>query len=375
MFDNEIPVGGVNEKLGHDENEILSGRAVFNMKRLIGRIDTDPVIQSSKNVPFLVQTLGIGIGPFVAALVNNARRFAKVDEVLAVFLVELRLMDEAHLKRAVRNVVFTIPASFSRFQQTRIERACTRAGLHVLRFLAEPSAVALVYSQQHQQAVHDMRDTGSEKVALVFNMGAGYCDVALTTTAGGVSQVKALSGTAIGGEELLQNTMRHLMPEFDNILCGRYCLNEIQSSRLLRIAAQDAIHELSCQDSVQVNVDLMNGTKICRTLTRKEFEEVNENVFSRCGNLVTQCLNDAKMGKEYLDAKMGKEYNLISLCLLCFDVNTTSDQWAKISSVICHIFSRKFCLVTARTICEKWDCFTSIYIHRFTRIIISVEGG
>ncbi|KAJ4891450.1 Heat shock 70 kDa protein 8 [Raphanus sativus] len=122
-FKDEVPAGGVSNQLAH-EQEMLTGAAVFNMKRLIGRVDTDPVVHASKNLPFLVQTLDIGVRPFIAALVNNAWRSTTPEEVLAIFLVELRLMAESQLKRAVRNVVLTVPVSFSRFQLTRIERAC-----------------------------------------------------------------------------------------------------------------------------------------------------------------------------------------------------------------------------------------------------------
>ncbi|MCL7051972.1 hypothetical protein MKW94_017048 [Papaver nudicaule] len=292
-FKDEIPSGGVSGHLSH-EDEMLSGSAVFNMKRLIGRADTDPVVHSSKTLPFLVQTLNIGVRPFIAALVNNVWRSTTPEEVLAVFLVELRTMAELQLKRVVRNVVLTIPVSFSRFQLTRIERACAMAGLHVLRLMPEPTSVALLYAQQQQQLIHDNMGSGSEKLALIFNMGAGYCDVCVTATAGGVSQIKALSGTVVGGEDILQNVMRHLLPSLDNLISS-HGLSEIKSMALLRIATQDAIHKLSSQDGVGVEVDLKNALKINRVLTRAEFEEINREVFGKCENLVRQCMNDAKV--------------------------------------------------------------------------------
>ncbi|KAL0414530.1 UNVERIFIED_CONTAM: Heat shock protein 8 [Sesamum radiatum] len=214
-FKDEIPAGGVSNQLAH-EYEMLSGAAIFNMKRLIGRVDTDPVVHASKSLPFLVQTLNIGVRPFIAALVKNMWRSTTPEEVLAIFLVELRAMAEVQLKRPVRNVVLTIPVSFSRFQITRIERACAMAGLQVLRLMPEPTAVALLYAQQQQQNVHENMGSGSEKIALIFNMGAGFCDVAVTATAGGVSQIKALAGTALGGEDILLNMMRHLLPDMDS---------------------------------------------------------------------------------------------------------------------------------------------------------------
>ncbi|RHN53301.1 putative Heat shock protein 70 family [Medicago truncatula] len=292
-FKDEAPSGGVTSQFSH-EHEMLFGDTIFNMKRLIGRVDTDPVVHASKNLPFLVQTLDIGVRPFIAALVNNVWRSTTPEEVLAMFLVELRLMTETHLKRPIRNVVLTVPVSFSRFQLTRLERACAMAGLHVLRLMPEPTAVALLYGQQQQKASQETMGSGSEKIALIFNMGAGYCDVAVTATAGGVSQIKALAGSTIGGEDLLQNMMRHLLPDSENIF-KRHGVEEIKSMALLRVATQDAIHQLSTQSSVQVDVDLGNSLKICKVVDRAEFEEVNKEVFEKCESLIIQCLHDAKV--------------------------------------------------------------------------------
>jgi len=292
-FKGNTASGGVSSQLSH-EDEMFSGATIFNMKRLIGRVDTDPVVQACKNLPFLVQTLDIGVRPFIAALVNNLWRSTTPEEVLAIFLVELRAMIEDRLKRLIRNVVLTVPVSFSRFQLTRVERACAMAGLHVLRLMPEPTAVALLYAQQQQQNSHDSMGSGIEKVALIFNMGAGYCDVAVTATAGGVSQIRALAGSTIGGEDLLQNMMRHLLPESENLF-QNHGVSEIKRMGLLRVATQDAIHQLSTENSVRVDVDLGDDVKICKTVYREEFEEVNRKVFEKCESLIIQCLKDAKV--------------------------------------------------------------------------------
>lgn len=295
-FKSDIPSGGVSNQLAH-EYEMLTGATIFNMKRLIGRLDTDPIVHASKNLPFLVQTLNIGVRPFIAALVNNMWRSTTPEEVLAIFLIELRAMAEVQLKRPVRNIVLTIPVSFSRFQLSRIERACAMAGLHVLRLMPEPTAVALLYTQQQQQAVHENMGSGSEKNALIFNMGAGYCDVAVTATGGGVSQIKALAGATLGGEDMLQNIMHHLLPDMDNLFSS-HRIEEISKIGLLRVATQDAIHKLSFQPSVQIDVDLGNGIQIRKVLDRNEFEAVNQKIFEKCESLIGQCLREAKVDLE-----------------------------------------------------------------------------
>lgn len=300
-FRDESPVGGVTNQLSH-EYEMLSGASIFNMKRLIGRLDTDPIVsQASKTLPYLIQTLGIGVRPFIAALVNNMWRSTTPEEVLAIYLVEIKGLAQLRLKRPVRNVVLTVPAAFSRFQLMRIARSCAMAGLHVLRLMPEPAAVALLYAQQQQQqSIHENMGSESEKIGLIFNMGAGYSDVAIVTTAGGVSQMKALAGCSIGGEDLLQNTMHYLLPEMDTLFSS-HGFQEIKSMGILRVATQDAIHKLSFQPNVQIDIDLGNGTQICKVIDVEEFENINNWVFEKCAALITQCLDDSKVKAEYID--------------------------------------------------------------------------
>ncbi|KZV52275.1 heat shock 70 kDa protein 8 [Dorcoceras hygrometricum] len=290
-FKDEIPASGVSSQLSH-EDEMSSGAAIFNMKRLVGRVDTDPIIHASKSLPFLVQTLDIGVRPFMAALVDNVWRSTTPVEVLAIFLLELKAMAEVHLRRPVRKAVLTIPVSFTRFQLSRVERACAMAGLQVLRLMPEPTAVALLYAQQQQQNVTENTGSGSEKVALIFNMGAGFCDVAIIATAGGVTQIKAMRGSTLGGEDILLNMMHLLLPDMN---FSSLEVDERRKIGLLRVATQDAIHKLSSQSSVQIDLALGNGIKLCRTIDREEFEEVNKEVFAECERLIKLCLLEAKI--------------------------------------------------------------------------------
>lgn len=296
LFMGDSPSSGISAETPNDEEELLSGNAILNVKRLIGRMDTDPVVHKSKKLPFMVQTLDIGVRPFIAALTNEVWRSTTPEEVLAILLVELRAMAEVQLRRVVRTVVLTIPVSFSRFQQTRVERACAMAGLHVLRLMPEPTAVALLYAQQQQMASQAIMGSGTEKLALIFNMGGGYCDVAVTATAGGVSQIKALAGDTIGGEDILQNVIQHVAPNVE--LSVAKSRDASKSSAMLRIAVQKAIHALSTNTSASIEVDLGGGQKISKTLLRDEFEEVNNEVFEKCENLIVQCLHDAQIDVE-----------------------------------------------------------------------------
>ncbi|KAF6155494.1 hypothetical protein GIB67_015988 [Kingdonia uniflora] len=216
---------------------------------------------------------------------NNVWKLTTPEEVLSIFLVYLRVMAELQLKRDVRNFVLTIPVLFSQFRLTRIERACAMAGLFILRLMPEQTVMALLYGQHQQQMVHDNMGNGSENIAMIFNMGVGYCDLCVTATTGGVSQIKSLSGSHIGGEDIVQNIMHHLFPNMDSLFLS-HKNNEMKAMGLLRVAAQDAVIMLSSQDIVMIDVDLENGLRICKVLGQPKFEEVNRKVFEKCESLV-----------------------------------------------------------------------------------------
>ncbi|CAI8610369.1 unnamed protein product [Vicia faba] len=262
---------------------------LFKLKRLFDIVDSDSAVYKSVDFPFLMHTLDIKVHPFIAAFVNKVWRSTTAVELLEKFLVELRLMVGAQLKRPIRNVVFAVPVSFSRLQLYRIHCACAKAGLKVIRTMPQPTAVALLYALDH--SVSEI-----SKMALIFNMDSGYCDVAVTAIAAGKCRIKALTGSSIGGEDLLGNMICHLVPDSVNRIKKRIHEDtEIKSMALLRCTIQEAITRLSSQTSVEVDLDMGDDLKIHKVVTREQFEEVNKEVFDKCERLIIQCLHDAKV--------------------------------------------------------------------------------
>jgi len=270
--------------------------AVSNLKDLISKL-----LNESANFPFLMHTLDIKVRPFVAAFVNKVCKSTNAVELLGNFLVKLKEMAETELKQPIRNVVFIIPVSFSRLQQTRIRLACEMAGLKVIRLMPQPTAVALLYAHQQLHASassHEDMDNESKKIALIFNMDVGYCDVAIIATEKGKCQIKALAGSAIGGEDLLGNMMCHLFPDYENIFKRNvHGDTEITTMASLRSIVHDAITKLSSEASVKVYLTSINR----RDVTQEEFEEVNKEVFEKCERLIIQCIQDAKIEVENIN--------------------------------------------------------------------------
>ncbi|KAF6135073.1 hypothetical protein GIB67_040384 [Kingdonia uniflora] len=157
---------------------------------------------------------------------------------------------------SINTIPETSTLSHTSFQLTGIERACAMAGLFVLWLMPEPTTVALIYGQHQQHMVHD-------------NMGSG--------------------STHIGGGDIVQNIMHHLLPNMDSLFLS-HKNNEMKAMGLLRVAAQDVVIKLSSQDIAMINVDLENGLRICKVPGQPEFEEVNRKVFEKCESLVEQCV-------------------------------------------------------------------------------------
>ncbi|PNY16066.1 heat shock protein 70 kDa, partial [Trifolium pratense] len=173
------------------------------------------VFGENASFPFLMHTVDIKVRPFVAAYVNKLWKSATVEELLGKFMIELRSMVETHLDKPIRNVVCTVPVSFSQLQLNWIHCACAMAGLKVIRLMPKPTAVALWY------VVHQLTSSASNnesmKIALIFNMDAGYCDVSVIEAEKGKFRTKASTESSIGGEDLLGNMMSYLLPDFEEI--------------------------------------------------------------------------------------------------------------------------------------------------------------
>ncbi|PNX88259.1 heat shock protein 70 kDa [Trifolium pratense] len=193
------------------ENEIT----ILYMKDLCSTI-----FGENASFPFLMHTVDIKVRPFVAAFVNKLWKSTTAVELLGKFMIELKTMVETHLNRPITNVMFTVAVSFSRLQLNWIRCACAMADLKVIRLMPQPTAVPLwhvVHQLNSSASSHEDMDNESMKIALIFNMDAGYCDVSVIEAEKGKFRIKALTGSSIGGEDFLANMMCHLLPDFEKI--------------------------------------------------------------------------------------------------------------------------------------------------------------
>src|SRR5689334_18336265 len=128
------------------------------------------------------------------------------QEISAQILLKLKRDAEAYLGDTVTQAVITVPAYFDDAQRQATKEAGQIAGLEVLRIINEPTAAALAYGLDKQEADHTI---------LVFDLGGGTFDVSLLEIGEGVFEVKATHGdTQLGGDDWDQRIIDFLVKSF-----------------------------------------------------------------------------------------------------------------------------------------------------------------
>ena len=263
---------------------------IFDAKRLIGRKFKDPTVQTDiKQWPFKVVEKEDG-KPFIQVSYKDEVKEFRPEELSAMILVKMKETAEGFLNEKVKKAVITVPAYFNDAQRQATKDAGVIAGLEVLRIINEPTAAAIAYGL-------DNIKTG-EQTVLIFDLGGGTFDVSLLTIDDGIFEVKATAGdTHLGGEDFDSRIVQHFISEFKrkhkkDISTNPRCL------RRLRTACEKAKRTLSSTAQASIEIDsLFDGIDFVSTITRAKFEELNQDLFSKCMEPVEKVLKDAHVSK------------------------------------------------------------------------------
>jgi hypothetical chaperone protein len=141
-------------------------------------------------------------------------RLMSLEDIIAVFLTEVRKRGNAHFNADVTSVVLGRPAKFSEdpeldaLAQNRLEKAARIAGFQTIEFLPEPVAAAREFKKHL---------TG-EKLVFVADFGGGTSDftvIRLTPQAFSQNDVLSIGGVSLAGDAIDGALMRHrISPHF-----------------------------------------------------------------------------------------------------------------------------------------------------------------
>ncbi len=221
------------------------------------------------------------------------------QEISAIILKTLKNRAEEFLKTTVDKAVITVPAYFNDAQRQATREAGEIAGLEVVRIINEPTAAALAYESDLQQA----------KKILVYDLGGGTFDVSIVDIQSGVVEVVASHGdNHLGGddfdEKIIQYFIDIIRDDHDLDVNTLSDINKVLSR--LRHAAVAAKISLSNLPYTTINEEFLtekNGVPVhfSHELSRASYEEMIEEFIDKTFESVHIALSSAKLTVSDLD--------------------------------------------------------------------------
>jgi len=264
----------------------------YSVKRFIGRRQ-DEVNEQLKQLSYNIKTdSNSNIKLECPAL---SREFAP-EEISAQVLRKLVEDASTYLGQNVIQAVITVPAYFNDSQRQATKDAGQIAGLEVLRIINEPTAASLSYGL----------DKKNNETILVFDLGGGTFDVSILEVGDGVFEVLATSGdTHLGGDDFDRKIVEWLIQEFKNDE-GLDLSKDRQALQRLTEASEKAKMELSSLSQTDINLPFITSTDtgpkhLDKNITRAKFENLCQDLISRCQIPVDNALKDAQLSSKDID--------------------------------------------------------------------------
>ncbi len=210
------------------------------------------------------------------------------QEISAMILQKLKLDAESYLGEPVTEAVITVPAYFTDAQRQATKDAGKIAGLNVQRIINEPTAAALAYGIDKEQA---------QKI-MVYDLGGGTFDVSILDISSGVIEVLATAGNNhLGGDDFDQCVMDYLVAQFKKEHRIDLSKDPVAMQRV-REAAEKAKIELSSMTQTSVELPYLAVSKAGPVhmdipLTRAKFNDLTGHLVQATKAPVNQAINDS----------------------------------------------------------------------------------
>ena len=211
------------------------------------------------------------------------------QEISAMILQKMKADAEAYLGTTITEAVITVPAYFTDAQRQATKDAGRLAGLEVKRIINEPTAAALAYGMDKEDA---------QKI-MVFDLGGGTFDVSLLDICDGVFEVLATAGNnKLGGDDFDAAIVNWMAETFAKENGGIDLRKDKMALQRLRDAAEKAKIELSGVMSTEISLpfitaDATGPKHFEATLTRAKFDELTHHLVEATMGPTKKVLTDA----------------------------------------------------------------------------------
>src|SRR6202790_2176862 len=262
-------------------------RAVYSIKRLMGR-GVDDVQEELKFFSFrLAEDLQAGE---VLRIQLGEKTFTP-PEISALILRQLKRNAERFFGAQVTKAVITVPAYFNDAQRQATKDAGRIAGLEVLRLVNEPTAASLAYGLDKKQ----------NGIVAVYDLGGGTFDISILKLHDGIFEVIATNGdTHLGGDDIDNLLITIALDDIRGDLNLDFRRNA-EAVQAIRKAVIEAKIALSSQPSIKLDIELPQGKRYQREISREVFEKMMQPIIDRTVGPCKQALKDAGMKPEQID--------------------------------------------------------------------------
>jgi heat shock protein 5 len=276
-------------------------------KRLIGRKFNDKSLQEAiKRFPFKI--IDKGGQPHVLIKLRGKEATYTPEEIMSMVLRRLKEVAEKHIGKPVHRAVVAVPAYFDDAQRAATREAGRIAGLDILLVINEPTAAALAYRlDETNQTEFQLHAFGLDKISydrqvLVYDLGASTLDVSIITIEEGVFDVQATAGDTHRGAEDFNNRVISFVAKKYNEDNNVDVTKDTRAMEKLRREVEKAKRTLSSQEATVIAIkSFYNGDDFSETLTRAQFEALNNDLFDETLKYVKRALKDARMNKSDID--------------------------------------------------------------------------
>jgi len=262
-------------------------RSVYSIKRLMGR-GVEDIQDELKLFPF---HLAEDLLPGEVLRIKLAERTFTPPEISALILRQLKRNAERFFNAPVTKAVITVPAYFNDAQRQATKDAGRIAGLEVLRLVNEPTAASLAYGL-------DKKKNG---IVAVYDLGGGTFDISILKLHDGIFEVIATNGdTHLGGDDIDNLLIRIALDDIRGDL-GIDLSRNGEAVATIRKAVIDAKIALSSQATIKLDIELPQGRRYQREISREQFEQLIQPIIDRTVGPCKQALKDAGLKPEQID--------------------------------------------------------------------------
>lgn len=209
------------------------------------------------------------------------------EELSAMVVRSLKEDAEAFLKEPVTEAVISVPAYFSDAQRKATKRVGELAGITVERIISEPTAAAIAYGIEQEDA---------ETKFLVFDLGGGTFDISILEMFDSIMEVRAVAGdNYLGGEDFTK--------VLSDIFLEKNQLKEEQLSSQERSMLYKKAESAKIAGGRSMTIEMMiQEQNYEATISEHEYEAKCKNLLGRLREPVERALSDASVKVADIDA-------------------------------------------------------------------------